>query len=54
MIYSFFFSFLSFFFGNKGEYANVFFGCRVLGLVGCMGLMGGDRRGLGGCRSGYT
>lgn len=50
MIYSFFFSFL---FGNKGEYANVcFFGCRVLGLVGCMGLMGGDRRGLEGFRSG--
>lgn len=51
MIYSFFFIFL---FWKKGEYANVFFGCRVLGLVGCMGLMGGDRRGLEGFRSGYV
>lgn len=53
MIYSFFF--LSFFFGKKREYANLgFFGCRVLGLVGCMGLMGGDRTGLEGFRSGHT
>lgn len=53
MIYSFFFFFLSFL--EKREYAKLgFFGCRVLGLVGCMGLMGGDRRGLEGCRSGYV
>lgn len=53
MIYSFFL--LSFLFlWKKGEYANVFFGCRVLGLVGCMGLMGEDRRGLEGFRCGYV